>query len=134
MQGPSIHHIAIVVQDLDEALCVYADGLGLELSDRREGPEEGVEIAFLPTGDGLIELLRPLDADSGVGRFLAKHGEGMHHVCIAVDDIEAAMEQMRTSGARLLADEPRTNVDGVRYVFVHPRSAHGVLLELYEIT
>jgi methylmalonyl-CoA/ethylmalonyl-CoA epimerase len=134
MQGRSIHHIAIVVQDLDAALCVYADGLGLELSDRREVPEEGVEIAFLPTGNGLFELLSPLGTDSGVGRFLAKHGEGMHHVCVAVDDIEAAMEQMRAGGAHLLTDEPRTNADGVRYVFVHPRSTHGVLLELYEIT
>ena len=131
--GLSIHHVAIAVHDLDAALAFYRDGLGLEVTERREVPEEGVEIAFLPAGEGKIELLRPLDEESGVARFLEKRGEGLHHICLAVEDVEAAMERLRAAGARLLSDEPRLNVHGTRYVFVHPRSAHGVLLELYEV-
>ena len=129
----SIHHIAIAVHDLDAALGFYRDTLGLEMTERREVPEEGVEIAFLPAGGGDIELLRPLDEASGVARFLEKRGEGLHHVCLAVDDIDAAVERLRAAGARLLSQEPRVNAHGVRYVFVHPRSARGVLLELYEM-
>ena len=133
----SIHHIAIVVHDLDTALAFYQDALGLEMTERREVPEEGVEIAFLPTGGkegvGEIELLQPLDEESGVVRFLEKRGEGLHHICLAVEDIEAAMERLRAVGAHLLSDEPRIDAHGTRYVFIHPRSAHGVLLELYEV-
>jgi len=130
--SPSIHHIAVVVRDLDAALDLYRDALGLEMSERRQVPEEGVEIAFLPAGEGEIELLRPLDEESGVARFLEKRGEGLHHVCLAVDDVEAAMERLQAAGAQLLSDEPRVDAHGTRYVFVHPKSAHGVLLELYE--
>ena len=130
--NPSIHHIAIAVRDLDAALVFYRDTLGLEVTERREVPEEGVEIAFLPTGEGEIELLQPLDEESGVARFLEKRGEGLHHICLTVEDVEATMERLRAAGARLLSKEPRVNVHGTRYVFVHPRSAHGVLLELYE--
>ncbi len=130
--SPSIHHIAIVVRDLDAALALYRDALGLEMTERREEPEEGVEIAFLPAGEGEIELLRPMDAESGVARFLEKRGEGLHHVCLAVEDVEAAMERLREAGAQLLSEEPRVNEHGIRYVFVHPKSTHGVLLELYE--
>jgi methylmalonyl-CoA/ethylmalonyl-CoA epimerase len=129
----SIHHIAIAVHDLDAALGFYRDTLGLEMAERREVPEEGVEIAFLPAGEGEIELLRPLDEASGVAHFLEKRGEGLHHVCLAVDDIDAAVERLRAAGARLLGAEPRVNAHGVRYVFVHPRSTRGVLLELYEL-
>jgi methylmalonyl-CoA epimerase len=129
----SIHHVAIAVRDLDAALAFYRDTLGLEMTERREVPEEGVEIAFLPAGEGEIELLRPLDEASGVAHFLEKRGEGLHHVCLAVDDIDAAVERLRAAGARLLSKEPRVNAHGTRYVFVHPRSANGVLLELYEM-
>jgi len=129
----SIHHIAIVVRDLDVALEFYRDALGLEMSERRKVPEEGVEIAFLPAGEGEIELLRPLSDEGGIARFLEKRGEGLHHVCLAVADVEAAMERLRADGAQLLSEEPRVNVHGARYVFVHPKSAHGVLLELYEV-
>lgn len=130
---PSIHHIAIVVRDLDAALALYRDALGLEMTERREEPAEGVEIAFLPAGEGEIELLRPLDEDSGVGRFLETRGEGLHHVCLAVEDVEAAMERLREGGAQLLSEVPLVNEHGARYVFVHPKSTHGVLLELYEV-
>jgi len=130
---PSIHHIAIAVRDMDAALAFYRDTLGLEMTERRKVSEEGVEIAFLPAGEGEIELVRPLDGESGVARFLEKRGEGLHHVCLAVEDVEAAMERLRAAGARLLNNEPRVNVHGTRYAFVHPRSTHGVLLELYEV-
>ncbi|MCX7854916.1 MAG: methylmalonyl-CoA epimerase [Anaerolineae bacterium] len=128
----SIHHIAIAVNDLEAALAFYRDALGLEVSERREVPEEGVEIAFLPAGEGEIELLRPLGPDSGVARFLEKRGEGLHHICLRVEDIQAAMERLRATGATLLSEEPRVGADGTRYVFIHPKSTHGVLLELYE--
>jgi methylmalonyl-CoA/ethylmalonyl-CoA epimerase len=130
--NPTLHHIAIAVHDLDAALAFYRDGLGLEVTERRQEDQEGVEIAFLSAGEGEIELLQPLDDNSGVARFLEKRGEGLHHICLAVEDVEAAMERLRAAGARLLSEEPRVNVEGTRYVFVHPRSAHGVLLELYE--
>jgi len=132
--NPTVHHIAIVVRDLDVALRFYRDGLGLEMTERRQVGEEGVEIALLPTGEGEIELIRPLDEDSGVARFLAKHGEGLHHICLVVEDIEAAMERLRAAGAQLLSEEPRVGALGTRYVFIHPKSGHGVLLELYEAT
>jgi len=129
----SIHHIAIVVRELDAALAFYQHALGLTLSERRVVPEEGVEIAVLPTGESEIELLQPLSAEGGVAAFLEKRGEGLHHVCLRVDDIEAAMARLSAAGAQLLSEEPRVNVHGTRYVFVHPRTAHGVLLELYEV-
>ncbi len=128
----SIHHIAIAVNDLEAALAFYRDALGLEVSERREVPEEGVEIVFLPAGEGEIELLRPLGPDSSVARFLEKRGEGLHHICLRVEDITAAMERLRAAGATPLSEEPRVGADGTRYVFIHPKSAHGVLLELYE--
>ncbi len=130
----SIHHVAIVIRDLDQALAFYRDGLGLEVAERRLVPEEGVEIAFLPTGDSEIELIQPLDEEGGVARFLEKRGEGIHHICLRTDDIEADMHRLEQAGARLITPEPRVNAQGVRYAFVHPQSAHGVLLELYEVT
>jgi methylmalonyl-CoA epimerase len=129
----TIHHIAIAVRDLDDALAFYHDALGLEMAERREEPAEGVEIAFLPAGDAQIELVQPLTEEGGVASFLEKHGEGLHHICVRVPDIETAMEKLRAGGARLLGDAPKVNVYGTRYIFVHPRSAHGVLLELYEV-
>jgi methylmalonyl-CoA epimerase len=128
----SIHHVAIVVHDLDQALAFYRDALGLEVADRRQVLGEGVEIAFLPTGEAEIELLQPLTEEGGVARFLEKRGEGLHHICLAVDDINTAMGRLEAAGARVLGEEPQVGADGTRYVFVHPKSAHGVLIELYE--
>ena len=126
-----IHHIAIAVKDLDGALGFYRDALGAAVGERREVPAEGVEIAFLPMGDAELELLKPLDPDNSIGRFLEKRGEGIHHVCVLVDDIEATAARLTSEGARM-ATEVRTHPDGTRYAFVHPKSTHGVLLELYE--
>jgi methylmalonyl-CoA epimerase len=129
----SIHHVAIVVRDLDHALAFYRDALGLEVAARRQVPDEGVEIAFLPTGEAEIELLQPLTEEGGVARFLEKRGEGLHHICLALDDVSTAMGRLEAAGARVLSEEPQVGPDGTRYVFVHPESAHGVLIELYEV-
>jgi methylmalonyl-CoA epimerase len=127
-----IDHVAIVVRSLDEALAFYRDALGLDVTERHDVPEEGVEVASLPLARGRIELVRPLSNEGGVARFLEKRGEGLHHICLVVDDIVDAMEQLREAGADLITDEPQVGADGTRYVFIHPKSAHGVLLELYE--
>lgn len=127
-----IDHVAIIVRNLDEALAFYRDALGLDVTERRDVPEEGVEVASLPLAQSRIELVRPLSDEGGVARFLEKRGEGLHHICLVVDNIVEAMEQLRESGADLITEEPQVGTDGTRYVFIHPKSAHGVLLELYE--
>ena len=129
---PSIDHIAVVVEDIEEALRFYRDALGLAVVERRTIPDEGVEVASVCLGETSIELVSPLEAESGVGRFLSKRGEGLHHICLTVDDIAAALERLRREGAELINEEPQVGADGTRYVFIHPRSAHGVLVELYE--
>lgn len=128
----SIDHIAIVVRDLDQALSFYQDALGLNVTERREVPAEDVEVASLSLGHCSIELVQPRSPESGVARFLENRGEGLHHVCLTVDDIGSAMEQLQDAGADLITEEPRIAADGRRYVFIHPKSAHGVLFELYE--
>ncbi len=128
-----INHVAIVVEDLDAALRFWRDALGLPLSKTEENPGENVDIAFLPVGESEIELLEPTDPESGIGKYLAKKGQGMHHLCVEVDDIEATMARLAGHGIELINDTPRTRPEGTRYAFVHPRSAGGVLVELYEL-
>lgn len=128
----SIDHIAVVVGDLDQAVRFWSEALGLDLAERRYVAEEEVEVASLSLGDASIELVRPLGSESGVAAFLDRKGEGLHHVCLEVDDIMGTIEQLLDAGADLTTDEPRVRADGRRYAFVHPKSAHGVLLELYE--
>jgi methylmalonyl-CoA/ethylmalonyl-CoA epimerase len=132
--GKRIDHIAIVVQDLDAALQVYRDVLGLPLARVEEVPAEKVKVAFLPLpeGDGEVELVQPTDEDTGIARFLAKRGEGMHHICFEVDDIQVAMDKMSASGLQVLEENPRLGSQGQKYIFIHPKTAHGVLIELYE--
>jgi methylmalonyl-CoA/ethylmalonyl-CoA epimerase len=133
MSNIKINHIAVVVADMDKALGFWRDALGLPLAHTERNEGEGVEIAFLPVGEGEIELLLPLSDDSGVGKYLAKTGGGMHHLCLEVEDIEAAMAQLAAGGAELINETPKTRPDGRRYCFIHPRSTGGVLLELYEV-
>jgi methylmalonyl-CoA/ethylmalonyl-CoA epimerase len=132
--GKRIDHVAIVVQDLDAALQVYRDVLGLPLARVEEVPAEKVKVAFLPLpeGDGEVELVQPTDEDTGIARFLAKRGEGMHHICFEVDDIQVAMDKMSASGLQVLEENPRLGSQGQKYIFIHPKTAHGVLIELYE--
>ncbi|MGQ9851228.1 MAG: methylmalonyl-CoA epimerase [Aggregatilineaceae bacterium] len=127
-----IAHVAVVVEDLQTALGFWRDALGLPLLRTEHNEAEQVAIAFLPVGESEIELLEPTEADSGIGRYLAKRGQGMHHVCVEVDDIEATLARLTAYGVELINESPRTREDGTRYAFVHPRSASGVLVELYQ--
>jgi methylmalonyl-CoA/ethylmalonyl-CoA epimerase len=126
-----VAHIAVVVEDLERALGAFRDTLGLELSHTETVAEQDVRVAFLPVGESAIELLEPLGEDSGVARFLATQGEGMHHICLEVDDIDSALDDLREKGVRLIN---RTAVKGAhgRVAFVHPKDTHGVLIELVE--
>ena len=127
-----INHIAIVVEDVQAALGFWHEALGVPLDHVEHNEGEAVDIAFLPLGDGEIELIAPYTDDSGVAKYLAKKGPGLHHLCIDVDDIGAALDQLKARGIELINEEPRLRPDGTRYAFVHPKSTGGVLLELYE--
>lgn len=127
-----IDHLAIVVESIEGALGFWRDALGLPVARTETNAREQVEIAFLPAGESEIELLEPTEPDSGIGRHLARRGPGMHHVCVEVDDIEAALARLAAYGVELINETPRQREDGTRYAFVHPRSASGVLVELYE--
>jgi methylmalonyl-CoA epimerase len=126
-----IDHIAIVVEDLGKALGVYRDALGMNVTAVKEMPEQDVKMAFLPTGDSEIELLEPINPDSGIARYLAKRGEGLHHVCLEVDDIAATLAELKARGAQLIDETPRQGAYG-KIAFIHPKGAHGVLIELVE--
>lgn len=127
-----IDHIGIAVRSIDRALELYRDVLGAEPSRRVVVAQEGVEAAMLPAGGPRIELLQPVAADSPIARFLEKRGEGIHHIAVQVADLEAAADAARRSGRRLVTDEIRIGAENYRYVFVHPKDAGGVLLELIE--
>ena len=128
-----INHVAIVVEDVDRALTLWQDALGLTLQKRERNDGEAVEIAFLPLGESEIELIAPTTSDSGVAKYLAKRGMGMHHLCLEVDDIAAMMDQLRGKGIELINDVPKVNENGTKYCFIHPKSAFGVMIELYEL-
>jgi methylmalonyl-CoA/ethylmalonyl-CoA epimerase len=127
-----INHLAIVVEQIEPALKFWRDALGLAVGQIQRNEAEEVEIAFLPLGEGEIELLAPLNEGSGVAKFLARRGAGMHHVCLEVENIEDVMQRLREHGVELLNDTPKENEAGTKYCFVHPKSALGVLVELYE--
>ncbi|MBI4789591.1 MAG: methylmalonyl-CoA epimerase [Chloroflexi bacterium] len=127
-----IDHIGIAVQSISQALAFFEQALGIKL-ERIESEEGGrTQVAFLPVGASDVELVEPQDAESGLAKFLAKRGEGVHHICFEVDDIEAALARLKEHGAQLIDETPRSNAKGQRYAFIHPKSAHGVLIELYE--
>jgi methylmalonyl-CoA/ethylmalonyl-CoA epimerase len=125
---PHIAHVGIAVSDLDTALAFYRDVLGLE----PHPPEEvdGAAILSLPFGDSEVELLAPLRPDSPIGKFLAKRGPGIHHICYRVPDLDAALESCRAAGYRLIDEVPRVGAGGRRIAFVHPKATAGILLEL----
>lgn len=126
-----IDHIAIVVEDLENALEVYRDALGMTVAAVRELPEQDVKMAFLPTGDSEIELLEPLSTESGIAKYLAKRGEGLHHICLEVDDLAATLADLKAKGAQLIDETPKRGAYG-QVAFIHPKGAHGVLIELVE--
>ncbi len=127
----TIDHLGIAVRSLDQALKFYQEQLGLPVSTRETVEHEKVKVAMLPLGVPRIELLEPTEPDSVIGKFLEKRGEGLHHVAIRVPDLGRTVERLRGSGARLL-NEPREGAGGHLYVFVHPASTGGVLLELIQ--
>ena len=126
-----VDHIGIVVRDIAAALKVYQDALGLPLRETQELADQQVTVAFLPIGESNIELVQPTSEDSGVARYLAKRGEGIHHICIEVEDIEAALARLEAHDVELIDQTPRQGAHG-RVAFVHPKGAHGVLVELIE--
>ena len=132
-----INHLAIVVEDIEAALGFWRDALGLPLGKMERNEREEVDIAFLPLGEvegqGEIELLAPINETSGVAKYLAKRGAGIHHLCLEVDDLVVTMERLSSHGVELLNDAPKVNAEGTKYCFIHPQSAFGVLVELYEM-
>ncbi len=127
-----IHHVGIAVADLDESIGLYRAALGAELIDRQVNDKEGLEAAFLRTGDGEVELMSPTRPESPVGKFLAKRGPGLHHVAYGVTDIAKALDEAREAGCELIDAEPRVGMHGSRIAFVHPKSLNGVLTEFVE--
>lgn len=127
-----IDHIGIAVRDINDALKFFEQALGMNLD--HVASEEGgkTKVAFMPIGGSEVELVEPQESENGLAKFLAKRGEGIHHICFEVDDIEAALARLRENGAQLIDETPRTNASGMRYAFIHPKSAHGVLIELYQ--
>ena len=132
MPDISLNHLAVVVDNLDDALGFWCGALGLERAGMTQSiTGEGVDVAFLNLGDSRLELIQPTADDSGVARYLAKRGPGLHHFCLEVPDLDSVMQALRDSGVELINEVARER-DGRRYAFVHPASASGVLLELYE--
>jgi methylmalonyl-CoA/ethylmalonyl-CoA epimerase len=127
-----IDHVGVAVGDLDSAISLYEERFGMKLAHRETVEAQGVEAVLLDVGEGHVELLRPLGPDTAVGKFLDRKGPGLHHVAYAVDDIEAALERLRSAGLELIDAEPRPGIRGSRVAFLHPRSTGSVLTELVE--
>lgn len=129
-----IDHVAIVVDDIDSALLFWRDALGLEVTHVEDVPEQNSVVAFLPTGESEVELVKPMTDESGISRYLRKRGPGIHHICFEVDNIEVCLEKLKKHGIHLVNSEPVIGTGGKRIAFIHPESTQGVLVELYELT
>jgi methylmalonyl-CoA epimerase len=130
----TIDHIGIAVRSLDEALGFYRDALGLEVQPPEDVPSQRVRVQFIPAGDAALELLEATSEDSPIAKFLATRGAGLHHVTLRVDDIAAALAQLKARGVRLVDDVARPGAHGALVAFIHPSSTHGVLVELTQRT
>lgn len=128
-----VDHVAIVVRDIESALKFWNEALGIPLTRIKDVPAENSTVAFLQLAGSEIELVQPTTSDSGIAKFLEKRGEGMHHVCLEVQDIDEMLTNLLAKGIRLINEQPRNTDDGKRYAFIHPESTGGVLVELYEI-
>jgi methylmalonyl-CoA/ethylmalonyl-CoA epimerase len=127
-----IDHVGVAVERIDDALALYRDSFALDLAHREVVEEQGVEAVLLDVGENHVELLAPLDIDTPVGKFLAKHGPGLHHIAYQVADIDATLAQLKAAGLRLIDEQPRTGIRGSRVAFLHPRASAGVLTEIVE--
>lgn len=134
LSGLALHHTGVVVEDLDDAEAKYR-ALGFTDGDRISVPEQGVEAIIYPTGEGrYLELISPTDAEGPIGKFMAKRGEGMHHVAYQVDDIAAELDRLKAAGVRLIDETPRVGAHvGWLIAFIHPESTNGVLTELVQV-
>jgi methylmalonyl-CoA epimerase len=133
VRARGIHHLGVVVTDLDEALETYERYFGAELEHRALVEDQGVEAAAVLLGSGRVELLAPLGAETPVGKFLASRGPGMHHVAYEVADVRTALDSLAAEGAELIDDEPREGLFGLQVAFVHPDAVHGVLTEVVSV-
>ncbi len=128
-----LDHIGIAVKNLDEAIKFYRDVLGLELVEVEEVPEEKVKIAMFKAGSVYIELLQGLSEDSAISKYIAKRGEGIHHIAIRVENVDALTKELKEKGVRVVYEEPKLVSGGKRKInFIHPKATHGVLLEILE--
>jgi methylmalonyl-CoA epimerase len=128
----TIDHVGVAVEDIDVALTLYRDTLGMPLVHRETVVEQGVDAVLLDVGDGHIELLSPLRPDTPVGRFLARNGPGLHHVAYRVADVERTLQALAAAGLRLIDERPRNGIRGSRVAFLHPASTGGVLTEIVQ--
>jgi methylmalonyl-CoA/ethylmalonyl-CoA epimerase len=128
----AIDHVGIAVSNIDAALALYGDALGMPLVHRETVSDQGVDAALLDVGDGHVELLAPLGPDTPVGKFLARNGAGLHHVAYRVADVESSLHAARTAGLRLIDETPRTGIRGSRVAFLHPAATGGVLTEIVQ--
>ncbi len=128
----SIHHVAMVVDDLQSSLGFWRDALGIDVSELRDVPAENSRIAFLPVAGSEVELVLPTVDDTGIARFLQKRGPGMHHLCLEVDDLDGMLKQLKARGIKFVHEEAREGANGIPYAFIHPESTGGVLVELYQ--
>ncbi|MBI9044523.1 MAG: methylmalonyl-CoA epimerase [Anaerolineaceae bacterium] len=127
-----IHHVALVVPELDTALNFWRDTVGVPLDHIEEVPSQQSKIAMLSTGETVLELVQPTSADSGLAKYLDKRGAGMHHICFEVDNISEMLITLKEKGVRLIDEEPK-ELEGRKMAFIHPKSTGGVLMELYEV-
>ena len=127
-----IDHIGVATDDLDGAIALYEETLGMPVAYRETVESQGVEAVLLDVGDGHVELLRPLSPDTPVGKYLEKKGPGLHHVAYAVDDIDGVLGSLKEAGIEMIDSEPRVGIRDSRVAFVHPRSTGGVLTEIVE--
>ena len=125
-----IQHIGVAVASIDEALQFWRTGLGLELKEIEVVEDQGVRVAMLPIGESRIELLEAIGEETPVGKFIARRGAGMHHLCVEVDDLSAKLLELKAAGIRLIDEEPRVGAGGALVAFIHPAGTGGVLLEL----
>ena len=128
-----INHVAIAVGDVENALVFWRDGLGLAVDHVEDVPSQKSMVVFLPVGESEVELVKPTSEDTGVAKFLAEKGGGMHHLCFEVDDIVSMMADLKEKGVRLINETP-SELPGRKMAFIHPKSTGGVLVELYEVT